>query len=180
MTTPTRPDGPVYSGLWAILAGLLKTPRQPPRLPVAPGESFHAFHPAPGSLRYQRFGCLSGVVLTLLLLGGALGAPMLAAAASELGPDASLLLLALLVVGLAALGAVAVFVGFILIRLNYDTTWYVMNDRSLRLRHGVVQVVEQTFTFENVQNVRVTQGPLQRLFGIADVVLDTAGGGAAA
>ena len=38
-------------------------------------------------------------------------------------------------------------------------------------------VLETTITFENIQNVTVQQGPLQRLFGIADVRVDTAGGG---
>ena len=36
---------------------------------------------------------------------------------------------------------------------------------------------EMTFTFENVQNVSVKQGPLQRYFGISDVHVETAGGG---
>ena len=37
---------------------------------------------------------------------------------------------------------------------------------------------ETTITFENVQNVEVAQGPVQRYFGIADVIVQTAGGGA--
>ncbi len=37
-----------------------------------------------------------------------------------------------------------------------------------------------TITFENIQNVTVTQGPLQRWFGIANVLVDTAGGGGGA
>ena len=39
---------------------------------------------------------------------------------------------------------------------------------------------ETTITFENIQNVTVNQGPLQRLFSIADVVVETAGGGGGA
>jgi hypothetical protein len=38
---------------------------------------------------------------------------------------------------------------------------------------------ETTITFENVQNVEVAEGPVQRHFGIADVIVQTAGGGAA-
>lgn len=34
-------------------------------------------------------------------------------------------------------------------------------------------------TFANIQNISVTQGPVQRLFGIAEVRVDTAGGGGA-
>jgi hypothetical protein len=49
----------------------------------------------------------------------------------------------------------------------------------MRLRRGIWVIRESTITFENVQNVKVTQGPLQRYFGIANVVVETAGGGGA-
>jgi ketosteroid isomerase-like protein len=39
---------------------------------------------------------------------------------------------------------------------------------------------ETTITFENVQHVKVHQGPLQRHYGIANVEVTTAGGGSAA
>ena len=45
------------------------------------------------------------------------------------------------------------------------------------VREGLVSVREMTLTFGNVQNVSVCQGPLQRLLGLADVVVETAGGG---
>src|SRR5207247_118797 len=48
---------------------------------------------------------------------------------------------------------------------------------SLRIRRGIWLIHETTITFENVQNVEIRQGPLQRYFGIADVHIDTAGGG---
>ena len=41
------------------------------------------------------------------------------------------------------------------------------------------RIRETTITFENVQNVSMRQGPLQRLFGIANVIVETAGGGQA-
>ncbi|MFG0258814.1 MAG: PH domain-containing protein [Phycisphaerales bacterium JB041] len=41
-------------------------------------------------------------------------------------------------------------------------------------------ITENTITFENVQNVSVRQGPLQRHFGIANVLVQTAGGGGSA
>jgi uncharacterized membrane protein YdbT with pleckstrin-like domain len=61
--------------------------------------------------------------------------------------------------------------------LRFDTTWYVMGDRSLRIRRGIWVIHETTLTFENVQNVTVRQGPLQRYFGIANLLVETAGGG---
>src|SRR5690606_13139102 len=66
-------------------------------------------------------------------------------------------------------------VAYVAIHVRYDTTWYVMTDRSLRIRRGVWIIHETTITFENVQNVRVEQGPVQRHFGIANVVVETAG-----
>jgi membrane protein YdbS with pleckstrin-like domain len=80
---------------------------------------------------------------------------------------------------LAGLFFVAAMIGYIAIHLRYDTTWYVFTDRSMRLRRGIWIIRESTITFENVQNVKVTQGPLQRFFGIANVVVETAGGGGA-
>jgi hypothetical protein len=65
-------------------------------------------------------------------------------------------------------------------RLNYEMRWYIVTDRSLRLREGIFAVREMTLTYANVQNIAVQQGPLQRLLGIADVVVRTAGGGGAA
>ena len=44
------------------------------------------------------------------------------------------------------------------------------------IRRGIWVIQETTITFENVQNVKLTQGPLQRHFGIANVMVDTAGG----
>lgn len=64
-------------------------------------------------------------------------------------------------------------------RLNYEMRWYIVTDRSLRLREGIFRVREMTLTFANVQNIAIQQGPLQRLLGIADVVVRTAGGGGA-
>ena len=62
-------------------------------------------------------------------------------------------------------------------RLEYEMRWYIVTDRSLRIREGILSVREMTLTFANVQNISVHQGPLQRVLGIADVVVRTAGGG---
>ena len=62
-------------------------------------------------------------------------------------------------------------------RLDYEMRWYIVTDRSMRLREGIFGVREMTFTFANVQNIAIRQGPLQRLLGISDVVVRTAGGG---
>ncbi len=64
-------------------------------------------------------------------------------------------------------------------RLDFELRWYMVTDRSLRLRHGVWKVSESTMSFANVQQVTVTQGPIQRLLGLADLKVQSAGGGSA-
>lgn len=65
-------------------------------------------------------------------------------------------------------------------RLDFELRWYVVTDRSLRIRTGVWQVQELTMSFANLQQVVVSQGPLQRVLGLADVHVQSAGGGSGA
>ena len=66
---------------------------------------------------------------------------------------------------------------YLLVRFDYELRWYMVTDRSLRIRHGVWKVNESTMSFANLQQVEVQQGPLQRLLGLADVHVQSAGGG---
>lgn len=82
----------------------------------------------------------------------------------------------------AELFAVASFVlqlpvTYAALRLDYELRWYIVTDRSLRIREGLTSIREQTMTFANIQNVSIRQNPLQRLLGIADVEVRSAGGG---
>ena len=63
------------------------------------------------------------------------------------------------------------------LRLDYEMRWYVVTDRSLRIRTGIWQVQELTMSFANLQQVVLSQGPVQRFLGIADVLVQSAGGG---
>ncbi|MFW5870687.1 MAG: PH domain-containing protein, partial [Candidatus Sumerlaeota bacterium] len=69
---------------------------------------------------------------------------------------------------------------YVVTRLDYEMRYYIITDRSLRIREGVVIIREITLTFENIQNMRITQGPIQRMFGLYDLVVETAGGGGSA
>src|SRR5690606_32615242 len=78
--------------------------------------------------------------------------------------------------------AVVVFVAqallsLAMLRLDFEQRWYLVSDRSLRTREGLMELHERTLTFANIQNVSIMQGPLQRLLGIADIEIRTAGGG---
>jgi len=61
--------------------------------------------------------------------------------------------------------------------LDFDMRWYILSDRSLRIREGILSVREKTLTFANIQQISLRQNPLQRLLGIHDVQVSTAGGG---
>ena len=78
---------------------------------------------------------------------------------------------------LIALFLLQVPVSFALVGLAYRFRWYMITDRSLRIREGIWHVREQTMTFSNIQNVAIRQGPLQRFLGIADLEVRSAGGG---
>jgi membrane protein YdbS with pleckstrin-like domain len=67
-------------------------------------------------------------------------------------------------------------VTYAILRLDYELRWYIVTDRAARLREGIVSLKEMTLTLANVQDIRLRQGPLQRLLGLADVELRTAGG----
>ncbi|HUY33925.1 MAG TPA: PH domain-containing protein [Pirellulales bacterium] len=160
-------SGWIYQGVWSVLVRWFRVPDRPPALPVPPGETLDAFRPALGFLRYLKFkfGVAFTVIDGFILIGW-----LATAVASPLAGA----ILALPALALAVLLYVVVYIA---IHLQYDTTWYVLSGRSLRIRRGIWTIHETTITFENVQNVEVNQGPLQRCFGIADVHVDTAGGG---
>ncbi len=80
-----------------------------------------------------------------------------------------------------AAGLVAVLLSlpitFFMQRLNYRLRWYIVTDRSLRIRSGIWSVEELTMTYANIQDLAVTSGPLQGLLGLADIEVRSAGGG---
>lgn len=84
----------------------------------------------------------------------------------------------LLVLPLIAVAAFKASVLYVVTRLDYELRFYVVTDRSVLIRQGVLAVREITLTFANAQNVVVHQGPLERYFGFANVEVQTAGGGA--
>jgi membrane protein YdbS with pleckstrin-like domain len=69
------------------------------------------------------------------------------------------------------------FYSLAVLRLDYELRWYMVSDRAIRIREGILTVREKTIALANIQNIAIRQGPLQRLLGIADVEVKTAGGG---
>lgn len=69
--------------------------------------------------------------------------------------------------------------GVFLVQIEARRRWYILGERTLTIREGITRVREMTFTYANIQDVRLTAGPLSRAFGLAHVTVETAGGGAA-
>jgi membrane protein YdbS with pleckstrin-like domain len=155
----------VYEGVWGVLARWFRVPEHPPRLP-GEGDA-EAVRPAPEFLRYLKFKfwVLLAVIDVAILL------PWLILV--FIRPVVAMVL-AVPVWAAAILPDIAAYVA---IHLRYDTTWYLFTQRAMRIRRGIWTIHEATITYENVQNVAVYQGPLQRWFGIWNVVVRTAGGG---
>jgi membrane protein YdbS with pleckstrin-like domain len=157
----------VYRGIWGVLTRWFRVPSGPPPLPGNSDEGSRSFRPADGFLRYLKLKFW----FVLVIVDVAIFAGWLAL--FVLRPK--------LAVWLAPVAFVIAVVpdvfAYIAIHLRYDTTWYVFTSRSLRIRRGIWVIHESTITFENIQNVAVNSGPLERYFGIANVTVDTAGGG---
>jgi membrane protein YdbS with pleckstrin-like domain len=159
----------VYSALKSVLLRFLRLPERPPDPPADGYASVQVFRASKRWLSYRlvlfwiSFGLLEVVALLGMLASLVAGKPLATAA------------IVLVAIGLSVLLAFTWFC----VRIEWDLRTYVVTDRSLRVRQGAWIFKEMTLTYANVQNVQVTQGPLQRLFGIEDLRVDTAGGGGA-
>jgi membrane protein YdbS with pleckstrin-like domain len=160
----------MYRGIWGVLSKWFRVPEDPPTLPVLSGESLQSFRPSKDYLRYLKLYFW----LSQLLLDAAVVMTWLALKIAF--PMVGLWLLPLAI----AIAVIPGIVGYLAIHLRFDTTWYVLSSRSLRIRSGIWVINEATITFENIQNVSVESGPIERIFGVANVVVDTAGGGSGA
>ena len=62
--------------------------------------------------------------------------------------------------------------------LSWRVTTYVVTGNAFRLNRGVFQKSERTIPLDHVQSVDTVQGVIQRAFGVYEVRIETAGGGA--
>ena len=166
----------MYSYFRETAERLLRIPPQPAP-PAGDEASQRVFRAAPAFYKYR---------LVIWALGN--GFAGLAALFAVIVPNALVLFadqsdgyLTLIVLGVTLLAFAIVVLqalfSFAVLRLDYEKRWYLVTDRSLRIREGVLTVREMTITFANIQNLSVTQGPIQRALGIADLKVETAGGG---
>ncbi|MFO0601059.1 MAG: PH domain-containing protein [Myxococcaceae bacterium] len=82
-----------------------------------------------------------------------------------------------LVFAVVAFGLELLSVAFALVtaRVDFELRHYLVGDRSLRVVQGAWTREEVTLSYANVQNIEVTQGPLERLFGFKSITISTAG-----
>ena len=156
-----------YSGIWGVLTRWFRVPEHPPTLPAKNDEQVSAFKPSNGFLKYLMFQFWVGLVVIdgVILIGWLVLTVVNPLLGIILSPFA------------LALAIIPDIVAYLAIHLKYDTTWYLLSDRSIRIRRGIWIIHETTITYENIQNITVHQGPLQRYFGISDLLIETAGGG---
>jgi uncharacterized membrane protein YdbT with pleckstrin-like domain len=162
-----------------VLKSLLLRVLRVPAEPTAPqgGRVIRVFRAAPGYLRLklamwglQQLATAAGLVFGLVLVSAAL---------REV--EHAWVRAGLLAIETIAWGGFLLQLPFTLavLWLDFDMRWYILSDRSLRIREGILSVREKTLTFANIQQISIRQNPLQRVLGIADVQVSTAGGGSA-
>jgi len=78
--------------------------------------------------------------------------------------------------GIIVLGILLIFLlGYIWVRKSYQYTWYWLTDEGLYLQHGVLWRCKTLVPRNRVQHTDVAQGPLQRKFNLAKLIIYTAG-----
>jgi len=158
----------LYEALKDTLLELLQAPAHPPEPPLGSPGSVQVFRASPRYLTLQlirHFGSM-GTALLFELIGWGAIVPVP-------GGKTVFAVVATLIVGSTLLLMLA---RYFLIRIDYDMRFYVLTDRSLRIRRGAWTVEESTYTFANVQNITLQQGPLERWLGITHLQVETAGG----
>ena len=156
---------------------LLRIPHDPAP-PPGDEASTRIFRAASNYYRYLLllWALRSGVLLLVVGFGLLMSIVVPAILAAKGGHPSALLILFLPLLVVMLLVLECLF-RLAVVRLEYEKRWYVVTDRSLRVREGVVTVREMTVNFANIQNISISQGPIQRALGIADLRVETAGGG---
>jgi membrane protein YdbS with pleckstrin-like domain len=168
----------MYDAFRQTCERILRLPHDP-QPPPGDEASTRLFRAAPNYYKYLLFmwglrTSLMLLVVAIISIGPVLGAITLTSKHHKWG----LLLLLIPALVIVLIAAISLF-SLAILRLTYEKRWYAVTNRSLRIREGVVAVREMTVNFANIQNISVSQGPIQRVLRIADLRVDTAGGGGA-
>ena len=167
----------MYDSIKSLLLKVLKVPPEPTD-PMGDVGSLVVFRASKNYYKYRLFMWAIGLLVTW---GGALiylGLSYLGFVTDFRGDDTfgRVIFLVGEIIGVLGLLLGTIW-SYLMLRLDYELRWYKVTDRSLRIREGVMAVSEMTMTFDNIQNISLTQGPVQRYLNIADLRVETAGGG---
>jgi len=164
----------MYSSFRQWCERLLRIPADP-EPPPGDEASTRIFRAAPNYYKYLLV--LWALTTAFSLLPALAVAIVLATFALKVGGASGILGVVLIVGIILLLHLLTALFHLAAVRLNFEKRWYIATDRSLRVREGVMAVREMTVNFANIQNISISQGPVQRLLGIFDLRVDTAGGG---
>lgn len=169
----------MYQSLKHLILRILRVPPEPDD-PMGDARTVRVFRASPNYFRYRLYVWMlknSLVVLGAAIGAGAVFATFLGMTSSWLGQTGSIISASFAALIAILIATIQLTFSFVTLKLDYEMRWYKVSDRSLRIREGVWIVKEMTMTFANIQNISTTQGPIQRFFKIADVKVESAGGG---
>jgi membrane protein YdbS with pleckstrin-like domain len=193
--------GKLFQRFQELVLRLLKVPPQPQAPAGSPG-SIQIFRASRSYFQlklvewgFKQVATAIGIIIFVIVVsaaGGQLSADMLPIdklpvdmaglrmAVEKAQKHWPLTMLLLQVVELISIAGFIIQIPFTLalVRLDYLMRFYIVTDRSLRIRDGIRHVREMTMTYANIQEITIRQGPLQRLLGFADLRVRSAGGGA--
>lgn len=132
-----------------------------------------AAEPAVGGIGPYRLHPAAMIISTLRSARQWAGAAAIPGIAALFGGGLRPTTLLLVILGAVVLMVGAAVWGF----LSWRATTYSVSGWAFYLRRGVLQKSERTIPLEHVQSVDTVQGVIQRLFGVVELRVETAGGG---
>lgn len=75
--------------------------------------------------------------------------------------------------GIIVLAAVCII---IIPRIRYERYRYIIDSANIRVREGIFWIKETIIPMERLHKIQVSQGPIDRMFGLSSVRVTTAGG----
>lgn len=164
----------MYEFIKQIALKIFKVPPEPDD-PMGDVESLVVFRASPNFFKYKLIvwviQSIIGGIVYIAIAGGLLAGIL---------PGLKGILFFIVIIGIFLFVFIylcQLFISYVIMRLDYEMRWYKVSDRSLRIREGILFVREMTLTFANIQNISISQGPIQRFFNISDLRVETAGGG---